>query len=175
METISYRRFLYSRIYTYTTSSNIQTRRASMDMYIRPILRGFSTIYIRGYNICMVRRKSSAHWREWAARIDGWWAFASHLLMSSVNSCRHVFFLPLFSLSLSSCSFCLSSRSYKYLLTIAFDILHTPGYKALPAHPFSRNFDIILGFRFPIEEKLIAFFSFFFLPSNSNRMDISMI
>ena len=49
------------------------------------------------YNICMVRRKSSVHWREWAARIDGWRAFASHLLMSSVNSRRHVFLLFLFS------------------------------------------------------------------------------
>ena len=49
------------------------------------------------YNICMVRRKSSEHWREWAARIDGWRAFASHLLMSSVNSRRHVFLLFLFS------------------------------------------------------------------------------
>jgi hypothetical protein len=68
-----------------------------MYMYI---LRGFSYIYAD--NICMVRRKSSALWRERTARIDGWSAFASHLLMSSVNSCRHV---SLFSLSLPFCPF----------------------------------------------------------------------
>ena len=71
---------------------------------------------IRAYNICTVHIGNHRHnWREWAARIDGWWAFASHLLMSSVNSCRHVFLLP----------FCLSSsHSYEYLLTFSalFDL-----------------------------------------------------
>lgn len=74
------------------------------------------TQYTQGfsfYNICMVRRKSSEHWREWAARIDGWWAFASHLLMSSVNSCRHVFFFLSFHLSFWHSLF--SRLSFTYL------------------------------------------------------------